>query len=93
VNTNLSLDPVAVAEAIFGARRAELEKSARDVIGEREYFTANELEQLTGTRPSTWRWWASVGQGPESFSLGRRRVWVRRSVIDWLIEQEQGASS
>jgi hypothetical protein len=93
VNTNLSLDPGAAAEAIFEARRAQLEKSARDVIGEREYFTANQLETLTGTRPATWRWWASVNQGPESFLLGRRRVWVRSSVIQWLIEQEQGMSS
>lgn len=53
-----------------------------------EYMTAPELEELTGTRASTWRYWASIGQGPASFKLGRRRVWARRSVLAWLEAQE-----
>jgi hypothetical protein len=53
-----------------------------------EYMTALELEELTGTPMSTWRYWASVGQGPLSFLLGRRRLWKRASVMAWLAQQE-----
>jgi len=55
---------------------------------DREIVSALELEQLTGTKASTWRYWASIGQGPASFHLGRRRVWRRSVVLAWLAEQE-----
>jgi prophage regulatory protein len=29
-----------------------------------EILDSKELGQLTGTRASTWRYWASIGQGP-----------------------------
>ncbi len=52
---------------------------------------ATELERMTGTKASTWRYWAYMGSGPSSFRLGRRRVW-RRSVVEaWLAEQEHAA--
>jgi prophage regulatory protein len=56
-----------------------------------EILDSKELEQLTGTRASTWRYWASIGQGPASFKLGRRRVWKRSIIEAWLAEQEQSA--
>jgi prophage regulatory protein len=56
-----------------------------------KYLTATQLEQLTGTRASTWRYWASIGEGPVSFKLGRRRVWVKSSVEQWLAEQEKAS--
>lgn len=56
-----------------------------------EILDSKELEQLTGTRASTWRYWASIGQGPPSFKLGRRRVWRRNVIEAWLAEQEQSA--
>lgn len=56
-----------------------------------EILDSKELEQLTGTRASTWRYWASIGQGPASFKLGRRRVWKRSIIQAWLAEQEQSA--
>lgn len=55
---------------------------------EREYLTAGDLERLTGTKESTWRYWAHVGQGPPSFRLGKRRVWKRVEFELWLAEQE-----
>ena len=55
---------------------------------ESEFLDSLELEGLTGTRSSTWRYWASIGQGPPSFKLGRRRVWRRSVVQAWLAEQE-----
>ena len=55
----------------------------------REYFYAADLEKLTGIPASTWRYWASVGEGPRSFLLGRRRVWRKTLVDEWLAAQEQ----
>jgi prophage regulatory protein len=53
---------------------------------------SKQLEMLTGTRASTWRYWASIGQGPDSFKLGRRRVWKRSTVDAWLDEQSAAAT-
>jgi prophage regulatory protein len=53
-----------------------------------EYLSSNDLEALTGTKASTWRYWASIGEGPASFKLGRRRVWKRATVLAWLEAQQ-----
>jgi hypothetical protein len=49
-----------------------------------EYLDSLDLEELTGTPASTWRYWAHTGSGPTSFKLGRRRVWKRATVLAWL---------
>jgi hypothetical protein len=59
---------------------------------EREYVYAEGLEELTSIPAGTWRYWASVGQGPPSFRLGRRRVWRLSTVRAWMAEQESRAS-
>lgn len=52
------------------------------------YLQAKDCEALTGIPAATWRYWAHVGNGPQSFKLGRRRVW-RQSVVEaWIAEQE-----
>jgi prophage regulatory protein len=53
-----------------------------------ELLGALDLEGLTGTKASTWRYWASIDRGPASFKLGRRRVWRKSTVLAWLAEQE-----
>lgn len=58
-----------------------------------EYVSATDLEQLTGTKASTWRYWAWLGTGPASFKLGRRRVWRRDQVLAWIADQEAGVDS
>jgi prophage regulatory protein len=58
---------------------------------DRELVGALDLEKLTGTKASTWRYWASIGTGPASFKLGRRRVWKKSVVLEWLTEQEAAA--
>jgi prophage regulatory protein len=58
-----------------------------------EFMTAPDLEQLTGTPESTWRYWAHIGQGPPSFKLGRRRVWKRSAVMAWLASQEAAGAA
>lgn len=58
---------------------------------EREFYTAGELEALTGIKESTWLYYAWAGKGPASLKVGRRRLW-RKAVVDaWLAEQEQAA--
>jgi prophage regulatory protein len=58
-----------------------------------EYLDSQDLEYLTGTKASTWRYWAMLGEGPVSFKLGRRRVWKKASVLAWLAEQERASTS
>ena len=53
-----------------------------------DYLSSNDLEALTGTKASTWRYWAMTGEGPTSFKIGRRRVWKRSTVLAWLEAQE-----
>ncbi|WP_172651136.1 helix-turn-helix transcriptional regulator [Rhodococcus opacus] len=57
-----------------------------------EFLNSTQCEQLTGTPESTWRYWASIGKGPASFKLGRRRVWRKSAILAWIAEQEQAAS-
>jgi prophage regulatory protein len=57
-----------------------------------EYLDSLDLEELTGTKASTWRYWASIGQGPASFKLGRRRVWRKSDVLAWIAEQETASA-
>ena len=59
---------------------------------EKRYYSAIELEALTGTPRSTWRWWAQHGQGPASVKIGRRLVWRKTVVRQWLddLEKAQG---
>jgi prophage regulatory protein len=54
-----------------------------------QYLSAPDLERQTGTKASTWRYWAYIGFGPQSMKLGRRRVWKRSVVEKWLKEQEE----
>jgi prophage regulatory protein len=55
-----------------------------------DYLSSTQLEELTGTPASTWRYWAGIGDGPPSFKLGRRRVWRRSAVEAWIQGQEAG---
>jgi prophage regulatory protein len=75
-------------------------KSGRTTVTQPEYMSAPELEGLTGTPESTWRYWAMLDEaadegtprhGPPSFKLGRRRVWKRSIVLSWLESQEKAS--
>ena len=57
-----------------------------------EYWTAVELEEITGTPASTWRYWAYVGQGPPSVKIGRRRVWKKTVIRAWLDSLESASA-
>lgn len=81
----------AIADMVTEAQWRALEDTARSGIPA-EYLDSVDLEQLTGTPASTWRYWAHIGSGPPSFKLGRRRVWKRSTVMAWL-EAQEGASA
>jgi predicted DNA-binding transcriptional regulator AlpA len=56
---------------------------------ETEFRDAGQLERLTGTKASTWAYWASKGQGPPSYRLGRRRVWKLSEVLAWIDQRQE----
>ena len=60
---------------------------------EREYYSAAELEQLTGISENTWYFYAWKGTGPASFKCGRRRLWRISVVNEWLAAQEQAGAN
>ena len=57
------------------------------MASDKKILFAGDLEEMTGIPQSTFRYWAHIGQGPRSYCLGRRRVWDRVFVEDWLAEQ------
>jgi predicted DNA-binding transcriptional regulator AlpA len=52
------------------------------------FLQAKDCEALTGIPAATWRYWAHIGSGPESFKLGGRRVWRESVIHAWIAEQE-----
>jgi predicted DNA-binding transcriptional regulator AlpA len=84
--------PDGVVSAIAEAQRNELADAARAAIAQADYLGSLDLEQLTGIPASTWRYWASIGSGPASFKMGRRRVWRKSAVLAWIAEQETASS-
>ncbi len=73
--------------AVEAAVQKALEDSAKAALPT-DFLDATDLETMTGTPAATWRYWYSIGQGPKSFKLGRRRVWRRSDVAAWLEQQE-----
>ena len=55
---------------------------------DKKILFALDLEEKFGIPQSMWRYWAHIGQGPRSYRLGRRRVWDRTDVEEWLAEQK-----
>jgi prophage regulatory protein len=58
-----------------------------------EIMFADQIEGEFNIKASTLRYWASVGEGPPSFKLGRRRVWRRAAVTAWIEQQEKAATT
>jgi prophage regulatory protein len=85
-------NPSAIADAVAEAQRTEQINAARAAMPQGEYLDSVDLEHMTGTPASTWRYWAHIGSGPPSFKLGRRRVWRRALVEQWLAAQETASA-
>jgi predicted DNA-binding transcriptional regulator AlpA len=50
------------------------------------YLTTMEVAELCRTSPDTVRFWRYSGQGPRSFKVGRRVLYRRVDVEQWLDE-------
>lgn len=64
-----------------------------DTTNSDRFLTARECEALTTIPEGTLRYWASVGRGPASFKLGRRRVWRESTIRAWIAEQEKSTTT
>ncbi|ORW86914.1 hypothetical protein AWB92_24830 [Mycobacterium sp. IEC1808] len=56
------------------------------------YLYADEVAADYPVSAATLRYWASIGRGPKSFKVGRRRVWVRSSVEEFFASLEEAAA-
>ncbi|MBB3749867.1 putative DNA-binding transcriptional regulator AlpA [Mycolicibacterium sp. BK634] len=55
--------------------------------GRSEILTLLEVAEMTRTNPATLRYWRSVGGcGPRSFKLGRRVLYRRADVEQWIAD-------
>ncbi|MDK9624687.1 helix-turn-helix domain-containing protein [Propionibacterium freudenreichii] len=51
----------------------------------REILTTAETSALVNVPAGTLRWWRHVGEGPKSFTLGKKKVAYKKSdVLAWL---------
>jgi predicted DNA-binding transcriptional regulator AlpA len=57
-----------------------------------ELMTTAEVAELVRAPASTVRYWRHLGSGPKGFRLGRRVVYARSDVEDW-IRQQQAAQA
>lgn len=61
---------------------------------EPEYIGTPELAKRSGIPESTWRYFASIGEGPPSVKVGKRRLYRWRDVQAWLeSHQEQDSEA
>ena len=49
-----------------------------------EFMTTEEVARLVRAPLETVRYWRHIGKGPESFKLGRRVLYARESVEQWI---------
>lgn len=54
-----------------------------------ELLLTDEMEAEFRVPESTWRSWRSLDRGPRSFKLGRRIVFRRGDVQQWIEEQRE----
>lgn len=54
-----------------------------------ELVTVGQVAGLTGIPIGTLRYWRHANQGPPSFTLGKRVLYRKAAVEQWIAEQEQ----
>ena len=54
-----------------------------------DYMSRNELAEEIDRNPRTLDRWASLGIGPPRTILGRRTMYRRQAVLEWLRAQEE----
>ncbi|GAB2473613.1 hypothetical protein GCM10027030_05160 [Luteococcus sediminum] len=55
----------------------------------RTLLTVDEAAALLRRTPGTLRWWRHAGQGPRSFTLGRRVYYDRADLMAWIEAEAQ----
>lgn len=55
----------------------------------RTLLTTAEVSDMTGVPVETLRYWRHLGRGPISFKLGRKVVYERTDIQQWLTEQRE----
>lgn len=53
-------------------------------VGVGEYLTTQEVAALLRTSAETVRYWRHVGKGPRSFKIGRRVLYAREDVREFV---------
>lgn len=53
------------------------------------YLTVAEVCELTGLPTTTLRYWRKFNKGPKSFKIGRRTMYDRQDVEDWINHQKE----
>jgi DNA-binding transcriptional MerR regulator len=56
-----------------------------------ELLTITEAADLTRAPLATLRYWRHLGTGPRSFRLGRRVVYRRTDLLEWIAAQQAGS--
>jgi predicted DNA-binding transcriptional regulator AlpA len=56
---------------------------------ENELLRLEQVAEITKLSQSTLRWLRHRGQGPPAFKLGRRLMFRRSAVLDWIRRQEE----
>lgn len=51
-----------------------------------------QVAAMTGVSEPTLRYWRHIGHGPVSFKIGRRVVYRREAVDQWIADQEKATS-
>lgn len=54
-----------------------------------KYLTTTEVAELLRTPAETVRYWSHVGKGPQSYKIGRRRLYDESDVLAWIEEQRE----
>jgi predicted DNA-binding transcriptional regulator AlpA len=58
-------------------------------VRDHDILTLAEVAEMTRTNPATLRYWRSVGDcGPKSFKLGRRVLYHRADIEQWIAEAD-----
>lgn len=58
-----------------------------------EYLTTEEVAEVLRTTPATVRYWHATGRGPESFKVGRRRLYTRRAVETFIARAQEAEAA
>lgn len=54
-------------------------------------MTTAEVAEFLRTSPESVRWWRHVGKGPASFKAGRRVLYERADVEQWIRDRRNAA--